>query len=449
MNVNFEKKDSVNAVLTVEFEANDYAADVKKELNRLGQTQRIKGFRPGHVPASVLQRLFGPEVKAQVVDRMATRALTDYIINNKLAILGEPMLQQGTSVDLKNNDNFEFKFDLGLAPEFEVKADKNLTVPYYHIEVSQEMVDKQSEGYRKNYGKQVPGEKAAIDSMVRGSVIELDENGNEVEGGIYNERTVLSPRYVNESQRDKFIDVKVGDQIIYNPAEATSSAAELSAMLNIDKDKAEQVKANFKMTVEEIMVTEPAELNQEFFDSVLGKDQASNEEEYFAKLKETIAAQLVADSNYRFTIDVENALFEQVGTLELPEDFLKRLLLSRNEKLTQQEVDEQFPATKKQLQWQLIKDKLAQQLEVKVDDEDRKRMARFLAAQQLAQYGIYNAPEDVVNNFADRMMKDERSAEQIETRVFDDKFFAALKDAVTLDEKTVSVDEFNKLFESK
>ncbi|MBO5541735.1 MAG: trigger factor [Muribaculaceae bacterium] len=451
MNVNFEKTDQVNGVLTVQMVEDDYKGEVKKELNHLGQTRPIKGFRPGHVPAALLQKFYGPQVKAQIIDRKLNRAVSDYIINNKIAILGEPMMTDDTHADIDKDNEFEFKFELGIAPEFDINIDKDITIPYYNIQVTDDMVEKQNDGYRKRFGKQVPGEEAAIDSMLRGSMVELDENGQEKAEGIKAERTIIMPQYLkNEEQQQKFVGAKVGQEIVFNPNQACDgSASEMASMLNIDKENAADVTSDFKMTVDEIMVTQIAEMDQEFFDNVLGKDEAKTEEEYKAKLKEIIAHELVADSNYRFTIDAEAVLRGKVGDLALPDEFLKKFLMTRDEKNTAEKVEEEYPAAKAHLQWQLIKDRAAASLQVKVDDSDRKRLARLMAAQQFAQYGMTNLPDDVVDNYAQKLLEDERYQDDINNRAFDDKFFAALKDAVTLDEKNVSIDEFNKLFEAK
>lgn len=450
MNVNFEKTDQVNGMLTVAFVEDDYKNEVKKQLNKLGQ-RPIKGFRPGHVPAALLQRMYGPQVKAEVVDHMLNRAVTDYIINNHIAILGEPMVVEDSNIDIEKDKEFEFKFNIGMAPEFDLTIDSNITIPYYNIEVTDEMVQKHNEGYRKRFGKQVPGEEAALDSLLRGSLVELDENGEEVADGIKTERTIVMPQYLHdEEQKQKFVGAKVGQEIVFNPNVANGGKSnEIASMLNIDKEGAEAITADFKMTVNEIMVNQEADMDQEFFDNVLGKGEATNEEEYLAKLKESIQHQMTADSNYRFTVDAEDVLRGMVGELQLPDEFLKRFLLTRSKENTPEKIEEEYPAAKRQLEWQLIKDKAAQSLQVQVDDSDRKRLAKLMAAQQFAQYGMTNLPDDVVENYAQKLLDDERYQEDINNRAFDDKFFAALKQTVTLDNKTLSLDEFNKLFEAK
>ena len=448
MNVNFEKIDPVNATLTISFVEEDYKSDVKKNLAEIGMRRPLKGFRPGHVPAALLEKMFGTQVLSDVIDRKVSRALTDYIIQNHVRILGEPMLDKDTKVDLTKEKEFSFKFDMGLEPEFDLTVDKSVSVPYYTIQVTDEMVDKQNATFRRRYGKQVPGEVAAEDSMIRGSLVELNEDGTEKENGIKAERTIIAPKYLSDDeQKAKFVGAKVNDTIVYNPSVAVAgNINELAAMLNVDKENAD-VKSDFALTVNEILVNEDAELNQEFFDNALGKGQATNEEEYLAKVKDLLAAQLKNDSNYRFTLDVEEKLRQLAGDLPLPEEFLKRFLLQRTEGQDASKVEEQFPETKKQLQWQIIKEKVAQQLNVKVEVEDKLRLARYFAAQQFAQYGMSNLPDDVLDNYAHKLLEDERSSNDIETRALEDKLFAAIKDAVTLDEKSVSVDEFNKLFE--
>lgn len=450
MNVNFEKIDNVNATLTVSLVEDDYKAEVKKQLNELGRTRPIKGFRPGHVPAGLLQKYYGTQVLSQVVDRIVSREMSRYIVDNKVNVLGEPMLNKDTHVDLNKENDFEFKFDLGVAPDFEVNLNKDVKVPYYNIQVSQDMIDKQNAEYRRRFGKQVAGEIAAEDSLVRGAMVELNEDGTEKEDGIKVERTVISPRYLkDDEQKAKFVGAKVNDCIVFNPYKgADGNLTELSSMLNVDKAQAD-VHSDFKMQLEEILVNQDAEMDQEFFDSVLGHDQAKNEGEYFDKLKELIAGQLKNDSNYRFTIDVEKVLRDQVGDLELPDEFLKRYLLARNEKADEKSIEEEYPRTKSQLQWQLIKEKIAGQLQVKIDAEDKMRLARFIAAQQFAQYGMSNLPEDVIDNYAHKLLEDERYSSDIENRAFEDKVFAAIKENVTLDEHDVTVEEFNKLFEEK
>lgn len=451
MNVTLDKVDNVNGILTISLVKEDYQADYKKDLNEAGRRHPLKGFRPGHVPAKLLEKTYGPEILSRVVDRKVSRELSKYIVDNKLNLLGEPVLDKDTKVDLVNEEEYTFKFHLGFEPEFDVKLDNELTIPYYTILVDDKMVENQDNQYRQRFGSQVAGEEITADAMVRGSIVELDEEGNVKEGGISNERAVLSPKHFkNDDQKALFVGKKIGDEVVYNPAKAADgSAVEISSLLNIDRKDAENVTADFKFKVDDILVLKPAEHDKDFYDSVLGKDIAADEDDYYAKLREMIAGQLAADSNYRFSLDAKQKIMDLVGDLELPDDILKQFLLARNEKATAEDIDKEYPTVRKDVIWMLIKNKLAAQLDVKVEEEDRKRLARFFAAQQYAQYGMTNVPDDVLDEFAQRLLDDEKHSENINERCFEDKLYAAIKNTVTIDEQKVSVDDFNKLFENK
>lgn len=449
MNVTLEKNGNVNGVITISFKEEDYQSDVKKELARIGREHPLKGFRPGHVPAALLKKHYGNEVLVNVIDRKVSKALNDYIQENKLDVLGEPMLSKDTKINFNTDKDFDFKFDLGFAPEFDIKLDKRVKVPFYEIEVSQEIVDKQNDNFKKRFGKQVPGEVASEDSLLRGSMAELNEDGTDKADGIKVEKTIISPQYLKSAdEKAKFVGHKVNDEIVFNPFKAADgNLTELAAMLNVDKKDAE-VKSDFKFVPSEILVNQDAEVNQEFFDNVLGKDEAKDEKEYLEKLKEMIANQLKNDSNYRFTIDAEDVLKKKVGDLELPDEFLKRFLAARAGKdADEKKIEEDYPKTKAQIVWQLIKEKVARNLNVKLEKEDVMRLARFFAAQQFAQYGMTNIPDDVIEKYAGELLEKQEYANEIHNRAFEDKLFAAIKEAVALNVKNVTVDEFNKLFE--
>lgn len=450
MNVTFDKQGNVNGVLSIAIKEEDYQSEVKKELNNIGRKHPVKGFRPGHVPAGLLKKMYGTEVLAQVVERQVGQALSKYIVDNKLDVLGEPMMTEDTKVDFTKDTEFEFKLELGIAPEFEIKLDKRVKIPYYTIEVSQDMVDKQNDAFKKRFGKQVPGEAVVEDALVKGEMVELNADGTEKEGGLKVEKTIFSPQYMkNDDEKAKFVGAKVGDMVVYNPFKATDgNVTELASLLNVDKEQANN-ESDFRFLINEILVNQDAEINQDFFDNVLGKDVAKNEEEYTAKLKEMIAAQLKNDSNYRFTIDAERVLRKKAGDLELPDEFLKKFLASRSkEEDAAKKVEENYEKTRSQIQWQLIKEKVARNYDVKVEQEDLLRLARFYAAQQFAQYGLSNLPDDVIEKYAHELLGKDDFRSDIQNRAFEDKVFAAIQNAVALDEKTVSVEEFNKLFEA-
>ena len=454
MNVSFEQIDAVNGLLTVELKREDFASDVNKEVAAMGVRHPLKGFRPGKAPKNLLMKFYGPSVTADVVDRKVSRALYDYIRENKLQVLGEPLPNEDTKVDIMKDEEMTFKYDLGLAPAIELKLNKRINVPYYNIEVTDQMIDDAIAHDRKRLGTLVDGEVSDKESMLRGSMIELDEQGNDKEGGIKVERTVISPRYMNdEDEAAKFVGVKVGDTFTFNPHKAyNGNVAELSGLLNVDRSDA-NVKSDFRITIEEIKVNQDAEMNEEFFKGVLGTETEVKDEAAFREaMRDMIVRANVPESNYRFTIDAQRILTAKAGELPLPEEFLKRFLKLRreqDEKHKDNEVtDEEAQRMFKQLRWQLVKDHLAQELGVKVEKEDIDTAAFIFAQEQLSQYGIYNAPEDLVRQQAQRFMEDERAREAIQEHAIDNKFYAAVKEAVKVNEKSISVEDFRKLYEN-
>lgn len=447
MNVTLDRIDNVNGIITLSIEEKDYQEKVKKELKQISIKHPIAGFRPGHVPASLMQKKYGKEVLVEVVNREIYDNLVNYIQENKLNILGEPIIANAEEVDFDTMKDFSFKFEIGFAPEVNLTLDKTVSVPFYNIEVDQKMIDQQNEMLCKRFGKQVKGEQVDATALVKGSMVELDETGAVKEGGISVESTIVAPQYFkSEDEKAKFADKKIEDEVVFNPwATCEGNLGEMSSMLNIDRENAE-VKSDFKLTIKEILVNQPAELNQELFDSVFGKDTVKSEEEYFAKLKEMIAGQLVNDSNYRFTIDAENVLKAQVGALTLPTEFLKKWLVRQDNKYTAENIDEEFTKMVPQLEWQLIKEQAAKQLEVKVNEDDLLADAKRIAYQQFAQYGMTNIPEEMIEKYAKDILDNKEYRSQIVQQSVDNKLYAEIKNAVTLDEKSVSAEDFNALF---
>ena len=454
MNVSFEQIDAVNGMITVELKREDFASDVNKEVAAMGVRHPLKGFRPGKAPKNLLMKFYGPSVTADVVDRKVSRALYDYIRENKLQVLGEPLPNEDTKVDIMKDEEMTFKYDLGLAPAIELKLNKRINVPYYNIEVTDQMIDDAIAHDRKRLGTLVDGEVSDKESMLRGSMIELDEQGNDKEGGIKVERTVISPRYMNdEDEAAKFVGVKVGDTFTFNPHKAyNGNVAELSGLLNVDRSDA-NVKSDFRITIEEVKVNKEAEMNEEFFKGVLGTETEVKDEAAFREaMRDMIVRANVPESNYRFTVDAQRILTDKAGELQLPEEFLKRFLKLRREqdnKENPEVTDEEAQNMFKQLRWQLVKDHLAQELGIKVEKEDIDTAAFIFAQQQLSQYGIYNAPEDLVKQQAERFMQDDRAREMIQEHAIDNKFYAAVKEAVKVNEKSISVEDFRKLYEEK
>ena len=446
MNVTFEKTDDVNGIVTVELQAADYADNVKKALKSIAKNRPEPGFRPGHTPMTLIQKKYGEAVKYDEVNKATSEAIYNYIKENKLPVLGNPVPEASESFDIKNDD-FTFKFKVGLAPEIKDPVNKDLKVPYYNIEVTDKMVEEQDANLRRRFGKQESGDTVDATAVVKGIITELNEDGSVKEGGVLVENGIVAPeRFTSEDQKALFVGKKVGDKFTFNPA-ATCNAneVELSSMLHVDKEDAANHKGDFQFEVTDCIVLKPAELGQEYYDMLFGKDNVKDEEGYKKGVKEMIQNQLSNDSDFRFTLDAKDAIQKAVGDLMLPDAVLKDYLKQANETLNDDNIEEEYAKARPQLVWQLISNKVAEDLNVEVTPEDVLNLAKAIAANQFAQYGMPNAPEDLLEKYANEIVNGQQG-DQVRGQAFESKLYQAIKNAVTLEEKTVSVEDFNKLF---
>lgn len=451
MNVSHQNTDNLNAVISIEISKADYQDKVDKSLRAYGQKANIPGFRKGKVPFSILTKMFGKSVRVEEINRLVSEALYNYIRDNKLNILGEPMTAEDMTVDLDAQDDFTFRFDVALAPELDVKVDKSIKVPYYTITVDDDMVKRQDESFRARFGKQVSVDESTDEKdLIKGSMVELSSDGTPLEGGITVESTIVSPNYFrSDDEKAKFAGVKKGDKVVFNPSKScNASVAELASMLNIDKEKAANVTSDFEMTVTDITHLQPAELDQEFFDSVFGKDTVKTEEEYLAKIREMIAHQLVPESDYRFSLDSRAAIEKAVGDFELPDAFLKRWLLATDKERKAETIDDDYSRMVPDLKWQLIKEQIVKQFDIHVDDNDLKAMAKRVAASQFAQYGMTGVPDDVLERYGNEMLSNKDTRSRLINQATEMKIQTAIKESVTLNHKEVSMEKFQKLFEA-
>lgn len=451
MNVSFQNIDKVSGLLTVKLEKADYQEKVDKSLKTFRQKAQIPGFRKGMVPMSLVKKMYGKSVIAEEVNKLLSEKVYDYIKSNNVNMLGEPLPNEEKQqvIDFDTMEEFEFVFDIALAPEFKAEVSNTDKVDYYTIEVTDEMVENQVKAYTQRNGKYDQVSAYEDNDMLKGLIAELDENGNSKEGGIQVEGAVLMPSYMkNDEQKAIFANAKVNDVLVFNPNAAYDGHdAEIASLLKIEKEAAAEMKSNFSFQVEEITRFVPGDLNQELFDQVFGKDAVKTEEEFRAKVKEGIAAQFVADSDYKFLIDARKMLMEKVGKLEFPDALLKRIMLLNNKEKGEEFVAENYEKSVEELTWHLIKEQLVKDNEIKVEQEDVINMAKDATKAQFAQYGMMTVPEDILENYAQEMLKKKENVDGLVGRVVEAKLATALKAKVTLNNKTVSMEEFNKMFE--
>lgn len=449
MDISLQNVDKVSAKLTVKLEKADYQEKVEKALKTFRQKANMPGFRPGMVPMGIIKKQYGTAVKAEEVNKLLQEKVYEYLRENKVNMLGEPLPVADQNIDIVAQDDIEFVFDIALAPEFEVVLDSNDKVAYYNIDVNDDIVNRQISMYTQRAGKYEKVDSYQENDMLKGLLAELDENGSTKEGGIQVEGAVMMPSYMkNDEQKVVFANAKVNDVLVFNPNVAyDGSEVELSSLLKIQKEDVAAHAGNFSFQVEEITRFVAAELSQEIFDQVFGEGSVNSEEEFRAKVKESLQAQFIPDSDYKFLIDVREYLTKKIGKLEFPDALLKRIMLLNNEEKGEEFVNENYDKSIEELTWHLIKEELVNQNGIKIENEDVLAMAKNATKAQFAQYGMMNVPEDMLENYAKEMLKKKESVDGLVNRAIEAKLALALKGKVILDEKTISLDEFNKMFQ--
>ncbi|MBP6355995.1 MAG: trigger factor, partial [Paludibacter sp.] len=336
MNIVRKDIDQSNATLTLRIEKADYAEKVQKTLRDYRKKANIPGFRPGMVPVGLITKMYGKAVIAEEINKIVSDELFKYIKDNNINMLGEPMPNETEQkeIDFNTQEDFEFVFDLGLAPEFDVEVTGKDKVKYYNITVSDEMIENQLKSYTSRYGKYVQEETVEEKDMLKGEMLEL-ANGKVNESGIKLSDAVLTPAYIkDEATKALFANAKKGDVITINPAKAFEDAAEISSLLKISKDEAKNITSDFQFKIEGITRYHESAIDQELFDKVYGEGVVTSEEEFKAKIKANIQESLQGDSDYKFGIDARDMLLAKYDNLVFPDAFLKRWVLATNENLT-------------------------------------------------------------------------------------------------------------------
>lgn len=448
MNITFDKNEKASAVMTITVEEADYQADVKKALNDYRKKANIPGFRPGQAPIGMIKRQIGAQVKVDTINRLVGSKLYDYVKENNINMLGEPMPHLGEEpVDLDQPAPYTLKFDIAVAPEVDIKLTKSNKIVYYNISVDDKMIDQQIDAYASRGGSYEKVDAYEDNDMLKGDLRELNEDGTTKEGGIEVSEAVLLPNYMKvDEQKALFQGCKVGDIITFNPKKAyPESPIEVSSLLKITKEEAANVNSDFSYQITEISRYKKHDINQELFDQVFGKDAVKDEKEFRSKIAEQLKEQLNANAEYRFLADVRAYVEKKLGKVEYDDELMKRIMLANNKDKDQKFVDDNYEASVKELTWHLAKNKLLEQTGVKIEDADVKEVAKEMTKMQFAQYGMNNIPDEYIEQYAEEMLKKPEQVDQLVNQAADRKLMTALKSVVTLNEKEISFEEFSKL----
>ena len=454
MNISFEAPDKINGLMTITLEKDDYQGEVEKTLKDYRKRANVPGFRPGMTPMGLIKRQYGAAIKVDVVNKMLGEKLYEYVRENKIQMLGEPLpSDKQEALNFESDEPLTFVFDIAVAPEFEAKLSAKDKIDYYNITVDDKLIDQQVEMYQQRAGHydKVEAYDAEQRDMLKGDLRELDADGNVKEGGIELSEVSLMPQFIKvDEQKQLFNGSKLGDVITWNPRKAyPDNDSELSSMLKIDKEAVAEHTGDFTYQITEISRFIKHKLNQELFDKTFGEGVVNGEKEFRQKIADQIGQQFAADSDYKFLQDVRAHMEKKVGKLDMPEALLKRFMLQRNKDKGADFVEKNFDKSIQELGWHLIKEQLVEANQIKVEDADLKAVAKEVARAQFAQYGMSNVPEEYLENYADEMLKKRENTDGLVDRAVDVKLTAALKGVVKLNEKPISLEDFQKMLQEK
>ena len=449
MNIVKENIDDLNALIKVKVEKADYEESVEKTLKDYRKKANIKGFRPGNVPIGLIRKMYGTAVKVEEINRSISEGIQKFLADEKIDILGDPLPREdeGKRMNFETDEEFELDFEIGISPEFELKFSKKNKITGYKIIIDEKMKSDYIDNIARRYGNFMPAEAVEEKDMLKGDIIQLNNDGTVNTDGFSANNSTLSINMIkDEAIKASFIGHKIKDVIDFDIKKAFPNDYEIAGLLQKKKDEIEGVEGNFRFIVNEITRFTPAELNQELYDMVYGTDVIKSKEEFEEKIKEEIASNLKRETDYKLLIDLKEYVTSKTE-MTFPEDFLKKWLMKVNEDLTREQLDEDFDSFIQDLKWQLIRNKVATENNMTVTEEELQNEAEAITRYQFQQYGYYYATDEQISGFAKQTLSNQEEAKRIAAKILDNKVLLHMKDVVKVDEKEISSEEFNKLFE--
>jgi len=438
--MNLEKRqiDDLTVELTIAIAPEDYAAAEKKKLAERKRNAEFKGFRRGMAPMSLIQRVYGEQALVESINDVISDQLDGFIHENKLRVLGQPLPSEKQEPhEWVSGNSFTFKYDIATSPELTFTVGKDDKVPYYKINVTKDAKAEMKKNILGQYGEMQEGDSTGENDYI---IADLD-NGD----GVKVEGAYIALRSVAAAKKDVFLARKAGDSFSVNVNEAFENETDRAAMLKVKKEELAGLKPEFTFTILNVKTFVPAADEQATWDKIYGEGVVKSAEEFDAKIEERIVAENTQQANYRFAKDARE-YFVKKADIALPEAFLKRWLYSINEgKFTMEDIEKEFDAFLRDFRWQMVRGRVMELFGLKVERKDIEEAAESYAAYQYAMYGMGNVPQNLIKDFARRMLDDERQARNFEEQVEDNKTFAALRENVTLEEKKISQDKFNAL----
>ena len=449
MNITRENIDDLNVVLKIKIDKTDYEDKVETVLKGYRKKTTIKGFRPGMVPMGLIKRMYGQAVKFDEINKIVAENIQTYITDEKLEILGDPLpkTDEQEKIDFDKQEDFTFSFEIGLAPVIELNLSKKNVVTRHEIIIDEKMKGDYLDNYTRRYGELRNADVTEEKDVIKGKIEAIDLNGNVIPEGPSADETSLGIDIIKDEKiKTDFIGKNKNDIIDFDLKKAFPNDTEIAGILHKKKEEVAGLEGNFRFTVNEISRFHPAEVGKELFDKIYGEGVVNSEEEFMKKIEEEIAINLKRESDFKMMIDIKNTTIEKTD-IQLPEEFLKRWLLKVNEKTTQEQIDKEFDSFRKDLKWQLIRNKVAHDNQVKISEEELLKEAENITRNQFQQYGLFYATDEQISNYAKETLKKPDDVKRIADKILEEKVLLILKELVKLENRSVTVEEFNKLFE--
>jgi trigger factor len=449
MNITRENIDDLNAVLKVEISKPDYEEKVETVLRDYRKKANIKGFRPGMVPIGLVKKMYGKAVYVDEINKLVTGSIQKYLSDEKIEILGDPLpkLDENEKINFDTQEEFTFSFELGLAPSFELKLSKKNKVNLHEIIIDEKMKNDYLTNYTRRYGELKQAETIEDKDVVKGKIEALDSDLNPVPDVPAVEETSLGIDIIKDDEIKKlFIGKTVGEIVDFDLKKAFPNDSEVAGILKMKKEEVENLTGEYRFTVNEISRFHPAEIGKELFDKIYGEGIVNSEDEFMKKLEEEISLNLKRESDFKLMMDIKALALEKTD-FQLPEEFLKKWLLRVNEKTTPEQIESEFEQFRKDLKWQIVRNKVARENEVKISEEELLKEAENITRYQFQQYGLFYVTDEHITNYAKETLKREDDAKRIADKILEEKVLLIMKELLKIENKSVTVEEFNKLFE--
>ncbi|MBT3611350.1 MAG: trigger factor [Flavobacteriales bacterium] len=446
MKLTQSKAKDLMATITVEVAVADYSEKVDKVLKDYRKTADVPGFRKGKTPMAIINKKYRTSVIVEQVNKLLQDELYKHISAEKVRVLGSPMPINETPIDWENTENFTFQYEVGLAPNFDVKITAKDKLNYYKIKADAKLVDGYCTDIAKRYGKMSNPEISVEGDLIFCAIAQLDVDGDVMSNGISNEATVAMEYIADAKIKKQFIGVKKDDILKVNVMKAFANHSDLSSMLNVSHDAIDNlISEEFQFTIKNINQLAPAELTTELFDKVYGEGTVKNVKEFKAKVQSEAEAQFIGESDRMLKNDIVTYLIEKLK-LKIPDEFLKRWLVQTSEQpITMEMLATEYDMYAKGLQWQLIENKILENYEVKVTQDDVLNQTKKLISSQMKQYGQSEGDDAQLTDIATNILKNEEERKKIYDQIFDERTLVVYKENFKLTEKNVTYEEFVKL----